>query len=136
VAHLLQARGASLDWDRLLDRFGPYWPVLLSHLILFRFVYPAHRLQVPDNILFKLLNRAREEMPGTDDLLCQGTLLSRAQYIIDVNRWGYEDARLHPRGNMASEQIHHWTQAVQEEARVPHFEVRRARLFPGRTVPA
>src|SRR5437870_1004227 len=28
VAHLLYARGRSLDWRRLLDRFGPHWRVL------------------------------------------------------------------------------------------------------------
>src|SRR5690349_11249836 len=39
VAHLLRARAERLDWDRLLDRFGEHWPVLLSHLILFGYIY-------------------------------------------------------------------------------------------------
>ena len=30
VAHLLLARGESLDWPRLLRRFGPHWRLLLA----------------------------------------------------------------------------------------------------------
>src|SRR5206468_1316705 len=41
VIHLIHARGPRLDWERLLRRFGPHWRVLLSHLILFGFVYPG-----------------------------------------------------------------------------------------------
>src|SRR5262245_16613281 len=33
VLHLLRETGPSLDWPRLLMRFGDYWRVLLSHLI-------------------------------------------------------------------------------------------------------
>ena len=43
VLHLLREVGPSLDWPRLLMRFGDYWRVLLSHLILFGFVYPDKR---------------------------------------------------------------------------------------------
>ncbi len=43
VLHLLRETGPSLDWPRLLMRFGDYWRVLLSHLILFGFVYPDKR---------------------------------------------------------------------------------------------
>ncbi len=32
--------------------------------------------------------------------VCHGTLLSREQYLTDVQRWGYRDARLPPRGEM------------------------------------
>ena len=32
-----------MDWDRLLRRFDRYWEVLLSHLMMFRFAYPAER---------------------------------------------------------------------------------------------
>ena len=47
VLHLLRETGPSLDWPRLLMRFGDYWRVLLSHLILFGFVYPDKRQNVP-----------------------------------------------------------------------------------------
>jgi len=47
VAHVLLRRGAQLDWPRVLRRFGPYWQVLLAHLVLFGFIYPGEREQVP-----------------------------------------------------------------------------------------
>jgi hypothetical protein len=49
------------------------------------------------------------------DRICQGTLLSVVQYRIDIECWGYRDARLIPRGNMRSEEIAHWTDAFKED---------------------
>ena len=47
VVHLLRACGNQLDWPRLFRRFEPHWRILLCHLILFGFVYPAQRDLVP-----------------------------------------------------------------------------------------
>jgi hypothetical protein len=44
--------------------------------------------------------------------VCQGTLLSRAQYLVDVDEWGYEDARMQPRGAMTEDQVRQWTAAI------------------------
>jgi len=41
VAHLLRCCAEELDWQRLLARFGEHWRVLLSHLVLFGYIYPA-----------------------------------------------------------------------------------------------
>ena len=113
VNHLLLSCGPSLNWDRLLRRFGAHWQLLLVHLILFRFVYPAERDRIPARIVEKLLERWRNENGGeSQEKLCQGTLLSRIQYLSDTERWGYEDARLSPRGRMTVEQITHWTAAA------------------------
>lgn len=51
-------------------------------------------------------------MPTRDSKVCQGTLLSRAQYLVDVDEWGYEDARVTPRGSMTPEQVAVWTAAI------------------------
>ena len=51
-------------------------------------------------------------MPTRDSKVCQGTLLSRAQYLVDIDEWGYEDARLKPRGAMTEEQLRLWTAAI------------------------
>jgi hypothetical protein len=98
VAHLLRAYGDCLDWNRLLDRFDAHWRVLLSHLILFGFIYPDERARIPPCIMDTLLARLRGEAepPATAGRLCRGTLLSKAQYAIDLDRWGYQDARLPP----------------------------------------
>src|SRR4051794_1324036 len=57
VAHLLRACGERLDWERLLRRFGPHWRILLVHLILFGFVYPAEQSKVPGHVLRALTDK-------------------------------------------------------------------------------
>lgn len=114
IMHLLHAYGERFDWPRLLERFGSHWRVLLSHLILFGFVYPAAQAQIPAWVLQELLHRLQGEQHSSAplDQLCQGTLLSRAQYCIDINGWGYRDARLMPTGRMTAADIAHWTAAI------------------------
>ncbi|HEV3256346.1 MAG TPA: hypothetical protein VG013_05645, partial [Gemmataceae bacterium] len=116
IAHLLRARGSGLDWQRLLRRFGENWRVLLNHLILFGYIYPAEQSQVPAWVLDDLLGRVRDEMrrppPRTPE--CRGILLSRAQYLMDIEQWGYPDARLAPMGNLTAEEIKTWTAPVKE----------------------
>jgi hypothetical protein len=116
VNHLLRARGAALDWPRLLDRFGPNWRVLLSHLVLFGFAYPSERGQVPAWVLRDLLGRleAEVEAPPSAERVCQGTLLSREQYLADVREGGYRDARLGPDGTMSARDVRRWTDAIDE----------------------
>ena len=41
-----------------------------------------------------------------------GTLTSRAQYLVDVREWGFEDARLAPHGTLTEEEVKHWTEAI------------------------
>jgi hypothetical protein len=113
VAHLLRACGSKLDWDRLLHRFGPNWQLLLAHIILFSFVYPAERERIPAGVVDTLLQRWQNEMRHADggEKVCRGPLLSRMQYLSDTERWGYPDPRLTPQGEMTAEQITHWTAA-------------------------
>jgi len=106
VLHLVRARGARMNWERLLRRFGPHWRVLLSHLVLFGFVYPNEQRAVPDEVMRELLGRLVAELtqPPAASPLCQGTLLSKSQYRIDIERWGYHDGRLKPFGKMTRRQ--------------------------------
>jgi hypothetical protein len=97
-------------------RFGDHWRVLLAHLVLFGFAYPNERDAVPDWVINRLVGRLLEEQdraPG--DAVCFGTLLSRAQYLVDVTSWGYADARLAPHGRMTAEQVDLWTAAALDE---------------------
>jgi len=122
VAHLLHARGASLDWDRLLRRFGEHWRVLLSHLVLFGFIYPPERSVVPASVHNELMRRLQAEATATppDDRTCQGTLISRAQYLVDIGPWGYRDARLNPGIKMTPADIAHWTRAIDADKDATH----------------
>jgi hypothetical protein len=114
VNHLIWAHGDRMDWRRLVDRFGPHWRVLFAHLILFGFAYPAERDRVPGWVMRELAGRLHAEVKTAppDDRVCQGTLLAAAQYLPDVERWGYEDARLEPHGNLTPEQVEVWTDGV------------------------
>ena len=118
VAHLLRACADALDWSRLLHRMGPNWRVLLSHLVLFGFIYPGERAQVPAWVMDRLLDRLRDEIqaPAPSGDLCRGTLVSREQYLHDVQRDGYIDARLSPSGTMSAADIATWTDAIDEQA--------------------
>ena len=117
IAHLLRTRAAQLDWSRLLRRFDPHWQVLLSHLILFDFIYPSERALVPCWVLSDLLQRMQSESADQAgrNRLCRGTLLSRSQYRIDVENCGYEDARQQPLGSMTPEEAMNWTKAGEEQ---------------------
>lgn len=127
VAHLLRARAEAFDWDRLLERFDGHWRILLSHLVLFGFTYPSDRDRVPRRVTLELLRRLLEEQAdGAQARLCRGTLLSRAQYLPDVDAWGYEDARLKPGGTMTARQVRHWTAPVDEKDRPASATRRRA----------
>lgn len=116
VLHLLRAHGATLDWARLLARFGSHWRVLFSHLVLFDFAYPCERAQIPHAVRKQLWERLREEMdaPLGCDPVCFGTLLSREQYLTDLTRWGYRDARLEGGGAMSQEHVEIWTAAIRD----------------------
>jgi hypothetical protein len=121
VAHLLRACGPALDWDRLLRRFQQHWRVLLSHLVLFEFIYPGETRQIPARVRKNLLHRCQTGYleQGAADRVCQGTLLSREQYLFDIGSWGYQDARLLPRGSMTREEVKHWTEAIDEPEVLP-----------------
>jgi len=119
VLHLLRARADMLDWKRLVRRFGAHWRVLFGHLVLFGYVYPSDRDMIPRWVLQEMTWKlvGEQEAPPPEAQVCRGTLLSRAQFLVDVEQWGYEDARLDPDIPMTTEHIAQWTRAIGEEAR-------------------
>jgi Uncharacterised nucleotidyltransferase len=114
VLHLLRETGPSLDWPRLLMRFGDYWRVLLSHLILFGFVYPDKRQNIPNWVMDELIRRLSVSRPNLQSDVCYGTFLSREQYLHDIERWKYRDGRAAPEGPMSPEHIKIWTAGIKE----------------------
>jgi len=122
VAHLLLSCADRIDWKHLLARFGEDWRVLLSHLVLFGFIYPTERHRVPPAFVEKLCDwlRAEQILPETKRE-CRGTLLSRAQYLFDVEKHGFRDARLDARCQISAKDLGSWTADIPEEsaARIP-----------------
>ncbi len=96
IAHLFLVLGKNLDWDRMLWRFGANWRVLLSHLLLFPFIYPGESDRVPPEIMERLLARAaRENAPDESSTrICRGSLLDRVGYQVDAEAWGYGSRRI------------------------------------------
>jgi hypothetical protein len=121
VAHLLHSAAENLDWARLVERFGPNWRVLLAHLILFGFIYPADAGRIPREVMETLCSRLGAELrnPPSGDPHCRGTVLSRQQYLPDVGTAGYRDARLKPGGRLSPEEIGIWTEAIKEDGACP-----------------
>ena len=115
IAHLLHAQSEKLDWHLLLNRFGEHWRVLLSYITLFGFIYPSERTKIPDWVQRQLIGNLSAEV-GRDvrgDNICAGTLLSRAQFIVDIDEWGYRDVRTPDL--MSPEAVERWTAAAQAE---------------------
>ncbi|HXG58859.1 MAG TPA: nucleotidyltransferase [Thermoanaerobaculia bacterium] len=114
VAHILHSEGERLNWDRLARRFGPHWRVLYAHLVLFGFIYPFERSKIPARIMDHFGEKLAAETHRADepDKVCFGTILSRQQYLTDVGKWRYRDARL---GRMSPEEIAHWTAAIDRD---------------------
>lgn len=122
IAHLLQANAEHLDWAGLIERFGTHWRVLLAHLTLFGYIYPGERHRVPDWVMQQLTTRLAEESvrpPQVDPHVCAGTLLSREQYLHDVERLGYVDGRLTPASTMTPQDVAVWTEAIDAPAAHP-----------------
>jgi hypothetical protein len=114
IMHLLLACAETLDWDRLLQRFGAHWRVLLSYLCLFGFVYPSERTRIPLWVMTALMERLEDEMhaPPPAERVCQGTLISREQYLPDLNQGGFVDARLTMTHALSEAEIAEWTEAI------------------------
>jgi hypothetical protein len=111
IAHLFLKCGGRIDWEHLLDRFGPDWRVLLSHLVLFGFIYPSKRDSVPRNVMDELLRRidAEQRSGPFRSNVCNGTFLSRNQFIFDIEADEFLDPRLSGRSAMTAEEIREWT---------------------------
>jgi hypothetical protein len=112
IAHLLRAQSDKLDWHRLLRRFGAHWRVLFSFVTLFGYIYPTQRTKIPDWVQRRLADSFTREVgqnaPG--ERVCAGTLLSRAQFLVDIQEWGYRDARAPEL--MSQQALTQWTAAA------------------------
>ena len=117
IAHLLRAQSEHLNWHHLLRRFDRHWRVLLSYVMLFGYIYPTERTKIPNWVQGKLLRLYSRELghdtPGPR--VCAGTFLSRAQFIVDIEAWGYRDMRCPEL--MTSQDVERWTAAAAEDGK-------------------
>jgi hypothetical protein len=59
--------------------------------------------------------RLEQRQPPPRDAVCRGSLLSRNQYAIDLDSWGYRDGRLPPSGNMSQREVELWEERRRED---------------------
>jgi hypothetical protein len=105
IVHVILTQADGLDWERLMTRVGPHWPLLLAQLQMFSYVYPGYRSNVPAWVMEQLLEQARAYV-GRDEEdadVTRGTLISRFSFAIDVREWGFAD----PRGDMVRQARNH-----------------------------
>jgi hypothetical protein len=95
IVHLILCLGDALDWERLIARVGENWPLLLSQVLMFAYVYPGHKSNIPSWVPERLLERARQEFAREDENvdLTRGPMISRFSFTIDVREWGFSDPR-------------------------------------------
>jgi hypothetical protein len=95
VANLVRACGEHLDWQRLLDRFAEHWEVLFSHLVMYRFAFPAERTRVPEWVMRELLARSAAQVDAGDSerRVCRGPIVAKGQYGPLLDALGYPEVR-------------------------------------------
>lgn len=93
VAHIIRKWGARITWPRLLDRMEAHWELLFAHILQFRYIYPAERATIPSWLLDELQSRlnAQNSIPVPSEAICRGPLLSKTQYLVDIQEWGYRE---------------------------------------------
>jgi hypothetical protein len=93
VNHLLLKQGRNIDWNLLKELMEPNWHILLSHLLMFQFVYPADYAEIMPRWLFdELIERAREQydIPHATEKVCRGPWIDQTQYQVDIKEWNYK----------------------------------------------
>jgi hypothetical protein len=95
ILHLILVHGEELDWERLVARTGEHWPLLLSQLLMFGYVYPGYQGNVPRWVRERLLEQAHSEIDRSEDTsdVTRGPLISRFSFMIDVREWGFTNPR-------------------------------------------
>jgi hypothetical protein len=81
-------------------------------------VYPSERGRIPAWVMTALMDMLEQEIqsgsaPGR---ACQGTLISREQYLTDIEQWGFQDARLTMTYAMTEGEVADWTRAIADKA--------------------
>ncbi len=92
ICHVLYGTRGRLDWQRILHLANEHWGVLLSMLVLYQYVYPAHSHYVPRAVWHDLLDRFRRSVDDPDrDAPFRGSLIDPMMFAIDVEEWGLPD---------------------------------------------
>jgi hypothetical protein len=95
IVHLILCMGDTLDWRRLVDRVGQNWPLLFSQVLMFTYVYPGYKSNIPAWVPEHLMALAKAEFEREEENVdvTRGPMISRFSFTIDVREWGFADPR-------------------------------------------
>jgi hypothetical protein len=93
VLHIIFATQGDLDWERILNKIGEHWELLLAQLHLYRYVYPSHVHYLPRRVLELLFERYEKEAAPSGSLRFRGTVLDEDAFSVDVEAWDLPDER-------------------------------------------
>jgi len=92
ICHVIYGTRGSMDWKRLLGLLGEHWQMLLWHLVLYHYIYPADTSAVPEEVWEELLQRFKVELAHPNKALeFRGSLIDEMMFAIDVSEWGRRD---------------------------------------------
>jgi len=92
IAHIVFASRGQLDWERVLQLAGEHWELVFWSLTLFRYVYPAQSVYVPQSLWRDLLARFSEEVNSPKEgARFRGSLIDDVMFAIDVEEWGMDN---------------------------------------------
>lgn len=60
VFRVIRACSPDFDWQRLMEKLGEHWPVLLAFIVLYDWVYPQESGCIPDSVRQELMRRKAE----------------------------------------------------------------------------
>jgi Nucleotidyl transferase of unknown function (DUF2204) len=92
IAHVIYGTKGQLDWGWLMSLIGEHWKLLLWHLVLYQYTYPAQTNYVPRAVWDDLLGRFRQEIDDPNPKApFHGSLIDPRMFAIDVDEWGMAD---------------------------------------------
>jgi predicted nucleotidyltransferase len=92
IAHVIYRTQGKLEWERVVQLAGEHWEILFWHLVLFRYIYPAHTNYVPAALWQELLSRYMHLVQHPDPKAAfRGSLIDDNIFSIDMRDWGLED---------------------------------------------
>lgn len=95
IAHLIFRSGTELDWDEIVSASQSYWQILLGHLLLYQYIYPNAREQVPQRVWKSLIDRLQTALQTVTPVhpAFRGMLVDECVFDADIEMWGLEDVQ-------------------------------------------
>jgi hypothetical protein len=93
ILHIIRSLHGDLDWARLVERLRGDEEILLWHLLLFAFVYPAQREWLPRSLMDRAFERLRTTPRLRPANAFRGLVIDPVSFSVDLEKWGYRAGR-------------------------------------------